>query len=75
MQSVACDDRKRLRESVREVELPASPKKGKHEGGAVPDAFSFPAFAAPLEEIAKQCHATGMCRLTFPDKLEMIWYA
>lgn len=60
---VVYDDRKRLRESIREVELSASPKKGKHQGGGVLDAFSFPAFAAPLEEIAKQCHAKGEQRL------------
>lgn len=58
MKGVAYDDRKRLRESIREAELLASPKKGKHLD--VPDAFSFPAFAAPLAEIAQQCHDTGV---------------
>eukprot|EP00892_Ulva_mutabilis_P010968 jgi/Ulvmu1/8243/UM041_0054.1 len=52
---VTFDDRKRLRESIKETELSASPKKGKHQ--ELTDAFSFPAFAAPLAEIAQQCCA------------------
>lgn len=55
----AYDDRKRLRESIREIEMSASPKKGKHEGGDALDTFSFPTFVAPLLSTLQQCCAGG----------------